>query len=148
MSFLPISVNITNKQILIIGGGKVALHKIQLLSRFTHNFKVVAPDVLDEIKEMEAVEIENREYIESDLKGHLLVYATTDNYELNHRIAIEGKRYGCLVNVADNAQYSDFVSPAILKDGDMTIAVGSDGKNVKASIRLRNKIKGFLSMRY
>jgi siroheme synthase (precorrin-2 oxidase/ferrochelatase) len=51
-----------------------------------------------------------------------------------------------LVNVADDASYSDFVSPAILKVEEMTIAVGSNGTNVKASIGLRNKIRNLLGI--
>lgn len=144
MTFLPISINISEQQILLVGGGKVALHKIKLLKRFTSDFKVIAPKVLEEIKGMDGVEIEEREYEEADLKGYLLVYATTDNHELNHLISIQGKQYGCLVNVADNAVYSDFVSPAIYKCDEFTIAVGSDGRDVKASIALRNKIRDFL----
>ncbi|MGQ1784024.1 MULTISPECIES: precorrin-2 dehydrogenase/sirohydrochlorin ferrochelatase family protein [unclassified Saccharicrinis] len=144
MTFLPISINVSKQQILIVGGGKVALHKITLLKRFTSNFKVIAPRILEEVKEIEGVEIEERNYVETDLKSHLLVYATTNNHELNHQISDQGKKYGCLVNVADSAEYSDFVSPAIFKHGELTIAVGSNGKDVKASIALRNKIKRFL----
>ncbi len=143
-TFLPISINITNRQVLIIGGGKVALHKVQLLKRFTSNFKVIAPHILDELKRIKGVVLEEREYVEEDLRGYLLVYATTNNHELNHQIGLDAKKYGCLVNVADNPKLSDFVSPAIFKQDEMTVAVGSNGKDVKASIHLRNIIKGFL----
>ncbi len=144
MKFLPISINISNQQILIIGGGKVALHKITLLQRFTNCFKVIAPEILDEIKNMKGVECVERAYESGDLSGYLLVYVTTDNHQLNHEISREGKHYNCLVNVADDSSYSDFVSPAILIQDKMTVAVGSNGTDVKSSIQLRNKIKSFL----
>ncbi len=144
MKFLPISINISNQQILVIGGGKVALHKIQLLKRFTDSFKVIAPEILDDIKVIEGVEYVERKYLEGDLQGHLLVYVTTNDHELNHRISDEAKAYNCLVNIADDSSYSDFVSPAIMVHDNMTVSVGSDGKNVKASIQLRNHIKSFL----
>ncbi len=144
MAFLPISINISDKQILIVGGGKVALHKVQLLSRFVDHFKVVAPVMLDELKQMNGVVYEEREYREEDLEACFLVYATTNKPELNHQISRDAKKYGCLVNVADDASFSDFVSPAIFKQEGMTVAVGSDGKDVKASIKLRNRIKLFL----
>ncbi len=144
MKFLPISINLSNQQILVIGGGKVALHKIQLLKRFTDHFKVIAPEILDDIKVIEGVEYIERKFQNEDLQGHLWVYVTTNDHELNHRISDKAKSYNCLVNIADDSNYSDFVSPAIMINDNMTVAVGSDGKNVKASIQLRNQIKLFL----
>ena len=131
-------------QILVVGGGKVALHKIQLLQRFTEKIKVIAPEIRDEIKGLEGVECEPRGYQESDLQGCLLVYAATNNHRLNLQIKDDGIKYNCLVNVVDNPKHSDFVSPAIIKFKNMTVAVGSDGEDVLKSIRIRNKIKDFL----
>ena len=144
MDFLPISIRISDQQILIIGGGKVALHKIELLKRFTSRFKVIASKVLPEIKEMNAIEIEERPYREGDLKGFLLVYVATDNHSLNLKIKQDSIPLNCIVNLADNPRYSDFVSPAIILDDEVTVSVGSDGKDVHKSIRIRNKLKAFL----
>ena len=52
---------------------------------------------------------------------------------------------GKLINVVDNPAQSDFVSPAIIKKGQMTVSVGSNSQNVIKSIELRNKIKDFLN---
>lgn len=145
MEFLPISIRISDQQILFIGGGKVALHKLKILKQFTNHFKVIAPDILPAIKKLNGVEWHEREYQEGDLKGFRMAYITTNKHELNHTIAQHAKETGCLVNVADKPAYCDFVSPAILVDQKMTIAVGSDSKNVLASIKLRDKVKLMLA---
>ena len=144
MNFLPITIDIENEQILIVGGGKVALHKVELLERFTNSFKVIAPDIIPAIRERDHVEVVERMYRPGDLDGHLLVYAATDNHELNHRIREDGKKSRSLVNVVDSPAHCDFVSPAIYKKEHMTVAVGSNGEDVYSSIDLRNKIRTFL----
>lgn len=144
MNFLPISINVQNEQILIVGGGKLAHSKVLLLKRFTPSFKIIAPVIVEGLKQIDGVVCEEREYRATDLQGHLLVYAATDNHQLNHQIQADAKNYRCLVSVADDRECSDFVSPAIYKQGYMTVSVGSNGKNLGASILLRDKIKAFL----
>ena len=144
MNFLPIAISVENEQILIVGGGRLAHSKVLLLKRFTHSFKIVAPSIVEELKQIEGVVCIEREYRSSDLQDHLLVYAATDDHNLNHQVQADAKNYRCLVSVADDPEYCDFVSPAIYKQGYMTVSVGSNGKNVDASILLRDKIKAFL----
>ena len=141
MNFLPISVNIEDETILIIGGGKVAIHKIESLERFTHNIKVIAPEVVPEIRQRSFIEIVDKLYEPTDLSGHLLVYAATDDQALNSRIRQDGRRFRCLVNVVDKPSNCDFVSPAIYKKDHMTVAVSSNGENVYGSIQWRNAIR-------
>jgi precorrin-2 dehydrogenase / sirohydrochlorin ferrochelatase len=141
MNFLPVSVDIENEQILIIGGGKVALHKVESIERFTHSIKIVAPEVLPEIRQRSFIEVVEKEYEPSDLKGHLLVYAATDNHDLNSQIRCDARGYRCLVNVVDKPSNCDFISPAIYKKDGMTVAVSSNGENVYGSIHWRNEIK-------
>lgn len=144
MNFLPIAISIRDEQILIVGGGRLAHSKVLLLKRFTHDFKVIAPTIVEGLKQMDGVVCIEREYRATDLRDHLLVYATTDDHQLNHQIQSDAKNYRCLVSVADDRNYSDFVSPAIYKQGYMTVSVGSNGENLGASILLRDKIKAFL----
>lgn len=141
MYFLPVSIDIENEQILIIGGGKVAIHKVEGLERFTHNIKVIAPQICDEIRQRDFVEIVEKPYEPSDLKGHLLVYAATDDHALNSQIRCDARGFRCLVNVVDKPSNCDFISPAIFKHDNMTVAVSSNGENVYGAIQWRNEIK-------
>ncbi len=143
MTFLPISLNITGKKILLIGGGRIAFHKIGFLEQFTRNITVVAMEVLDLIKEKGYTCIE-KPYDKTDLDGAFLVYACTNITELNLRVKKDAESLGILTNVVDNPTYCDFVSPAIYKHNHITIAVGSNAQEVHRSIAVRNKIKEYL----
>jgi len=141
MYFLPIGIDIEHEQILIIGGGKVGLHKVEGLESFTRNIKIIGREIRHEIRQREWLEIVEKEYEPSDLKGHLLVYAATNDSELNSRIRCDARQYRCIVNVVDKPANCDFISPAIFKQGNMSVAVSSNGENVYASIQWRNEIK-------
>jgi precorrin-2 dehydrogenase/sirohydrochlorin ferrochelatase len=87
-------------------------------------------------------------YEKTDLNGFFIVYAATNIFELNKHVYDDAHNLGILVNVVDNVPYCDFVSPAIYKKDNMTVAVGSNAEDVKASIRLRDKIKNYLENDY
>ena len=143
MAFLPISINVSGKKIVLVGGGRIAWHKIGFLLQFTDNLSVVAMEVCDEIKRA-GVRWQEKTYESGDLRGALLVYACTNLKNLNQQIKSDAEGLGILCNVVDNPSLCDFVSPAIYKQGIYTVACGSDGKDVYKSIAIRNKIKDFL----
>jgi len=143
MVFLPVTLNITDKDILIVGGGKVAFHKIKLLQVFTDRIHVVAKEICDEILSL-GLPTTYKAYEPGILDDYFLVYACTNIRELNKQIYEDAHHKGILVNVVDNPPLCDFVSPAIYKKENMTVAVGSNAEDVYASIALRNKIKDFL----
>ena len=143
MKFLPISINVTDKKILIIGGGRIANHKIGFIQQFTKNITVIGKEIIDEVKAHDITWIE-KEYESSDLNGFFLVYACTNIIELNQQVKNDAEKLGILCNVVDNPKLCDFVSPAIYKRGIYTVAVGSNAQNVYKSIEIRNKIKELL----
>lgn len=144
LQFLPISLNITGKRILMVGGGRIASHKIELLWPFTQNIVVVAPEVLPVVRN-KGVKILEKPFEESDLEGVFLVYTCTNLRELNATVREAAHRRGILVNVVDNPVLCDFVSPAIIKNGHMTIAVGSNAQDVHKAIAWRNIIREGIS---
>ncbi len=141
--FLPLNVRIDNKKILFIGGGNIAMHKIQTIELYTQNITVIAPDIHDDLRG-KGFELVDKEYEESDLEGFFLVYAATDNMEVNRRVKNDAAARGIMVNVVDNRELSDFISPAIIKQDEMTIAVSSNGENVKKTVALRNRLREML----
>jgi len=142
MNFLPIAINVDGKRILVVGGGNVALQKAKILSQYTSAMTFLALTFLPELVEgFPFCQFIQEAYHKKFLKGHFLVYACTDNQELNQRIACDARKKGILVNVCDMPLASDFVSPAILKEGHISIAVTSNGMDVRQSIAIRNKIR-------
>lgn len=137
--FLPVSVNITNKKILIIGGGKVGYHKATILSGFTDNVTVISPGFQEGFEGLPFTQVK-KEYEKKDLEGVFLVYICTENEALNVRIKNDAETLGVLASVCDSPELCDFISPAIYKNGHVTIAVSSNARNVRQSIAIRNKI--------
>jgi len=141
--FLPISIDISDRKILIIGGGQSALKKIRILQRFGANIEVIAENIIDDVRNSGIVCIQ-KSYEKSDLKGYLMLYSCTNNELLDKQIAIDGRAAGVLVNIHDNPALCQFVSPAIYHDGNITVAVASNATDVYQAIRLRNLIQEFL----
>ena len=140
MEYLPISIRISDARILIVGGGKVATHKAQILHRFTDKATVIAKEISDEIKALPFTTIE-RSFREKDLDGINLLFVVTGDHELNHQIKDLASKRGILTSVCDDPAACDFISPAIYRQDNLTIAVGSDSRDVKRSIRVRNRIQ-------
>jgi siroheme synthase-like protein len=140
MNFLPISINVTNKKILLIGGGKVATHKATIIARFiTDNVTVISPDFTSEIRQLPFTFIQ-KNYDKNDLKDFFLVYVCTGDHELNRQIKADAEELGILTSVCDAPLLCDFVSPAIFKQEHLTIAVSSNAQNVYQSIAVRDRI--------
>lgn len=142
-NFLPISIDISDSKILIIGGGQSALKKIKILQRSGAQLEVIAENIIDEVYETGVVCFK-KSYEKSDLRGYLMLYSCTNNETLDRQIASDGKEAGVLVNIHDNPALCQFVSPAIYRDGNISVAVSSNAENVYEAIRLRNQIQEYL----
>ncbi|MCW0483578.1 precorrin-2 dehydrogenase/sirohydrochlorin ferrochelatase family protein [Gaoshiqia sediminis] len=142
-NFLPIAINIAGEKILIIGGGQSAWKKIHILKRFGADVEVVALEVCDEIRNS-GILYRQKSYEKQDLKGYLMFYSCTNNPDLDRQIAQDGREAGVLVNIHDQPELCQFVSPAIYQQGNIRVAVSSNAEDVFESIRLRNEIKDYL----
>jgi siroheme synthase-like protein len=140
LMFLPVSVNITNKKILIIGGGKVGYHKATVLSEFTDNVTVISPEFQDGFEGLPFT-LMKKEYEKKDLEGVFLVYICTENEKLNVRIKNDAGTLRIPACVCDHPALCDFISPAIYKEGNVTIAVSSNARDVRRSIAIRDGIR-------
>ncbi len=143
-NFLPVSIDISNRKILIIGGGESAYKKLEILKRFNAEVEVLALKVDEKIKHS-GVKYVERGYEKKRLKDFFMLYSCTNNFELDKQILADGKEMGVLVNIHDKPELCQFVSPAIYKEGNLTVAVGSNAENVLESIRIRNEIEKFLT---
>lgn len=138
--YLPVWMDISNKDILIIGGGSIATQKLSALSMFTDKITILAKEICEDIQHTGFVQI-TKEYQPQDLQNYSIVYACTNNRALNAQIKSDAVKLGILVNVVDDPELCDFISPAVFKKDYMTVAVSSNGVDVKKAIKWRNKIK-------
>jgi uroporphyrin-III C-methyltransferase/precorrin-2 dehydrogenase/sirohydrochlorin ferrochelatase len=143
MNFLPINLNVQGRRILIVGGGRLAAQKLETICQYTQDVEVCGVNILPEVRRYPIVILE-RPYGEDLLEGKGLVYACTDDRDLNRRIGEDAKGRGLLVNVADDPEACGFTSPAIFKQAYMSVAVSSNAQDVRRAISWRNKIKKFI----
>ncbi|MBQ8710781.1 MAG: bifunctional precorrin-2 dehydrogenase/sirohydrochlorin ferrochelatase [Bacteroidaceae bacterium] len=139
LHFLPVNINIEGKRILIIGGGRVGLHKATVLSRFTDGATIISPSFREGFEKL-PFRLLQKAYEPTDLDGAFLVYICTENEELNRRIKQDAEQRRVLASVCDNPLLCDFTSPAICRQGDLLVAVSSDARDVRRSMRIRDVI--------
>ena len=143
-NFLPIAINISGEKILIVGGDQSALKKLQILQRFGAEVEVLAKEVCPEIKQSGITFFEEA-YHKKFLNGYLMLYSCTNNETLDRQIEDDCHEVGVLVNIHDNPALCQFVSPAIYRNGNISVAVSSNGEDVYESIKIRNEIQNFLA---
>ncbi len=143
-NFLPIAIDISNQKILIVGGDQSALKKLKILQRFNAEVEILAKKVCPEIKQS-GVRFFETDYHKKYLTGYLMLYSCTNDETLDRQIVDDCREAGVLVNIHDKPSLCQFVSPAIYRNGNISVAVSSNGEDVYESIRLRNKISEFLT---
>lgn len=138
--FAPILVNLYEKRILIVGGGKAALLKAKGISRFTSQITILSPDIHSELEKYPFT-FWKQEYKEGAIDKFFLVYSCTDDTALNRKIGEECANKNILYSVCDNPEISSFVSPAIYKNDEITISIGTNGSSPRQAIYIRNQIQ-------
>lgn len=141
MNFLPISINITNKKILVVGAGKVALRKVKHLLPFTNSITVVSPEIHAEMFQFKGIEIIQDAYSNQYLNGAFLVYACTDIIKVNDQIIKDAEELGVLCNRVDKGEESHFHSPAIIETDDMVVAVNTKDRDIKKMVAFKNNLE-------
>lgn len=118
----------------------MALHKAGILSRFTDDATVVSPEFQEGFAALPFTLVK-KGYEPADLTGAFLVYVCTGDEALNERIKADCEKQKILASVCDSPALCDFISPAIYREGNMTVAVSSDAQNVRQAIDVRNRIQ-------
>ena len=142
--YYPLFVNIGGKKCLVVGGGEVALRKVQALLEHGANVEVVSPVLCPELSRMAregTIQALERDYKPEDLQDALIAIAATDDAKANESVAAEARRRGILVNVVDDPQHSDFIAPSYFRRGDVTVAVSTSGRSPALARKIRSELE-------
>ncbi len=146
-SHFPLFVNLKDKKIIVVGGGKVALRRIKVIIKFGAKVTVISPEVKKELELIYhegKINIIKREYKKGDIKGAYMVIAATDKKSVNEAVAKEARELKILVNTADNKENSDFFFPAIFSDEDIIGGMISNNGNNHSMVKEKAaKIRDF-----
>ena len=146
--FFPVSINLNNKNILVIGAGKIALRKVETLMSYNCNIVVITKDILEEkfleLEKNNKIKIlKNQEFDKKFLENIFLVIAATDNEVLNKNISQLCISKNILVNNITSKDDMNVRFASIYEKDDVQIAISASG-NPKKAIEIKNKIKNIL----
>ena len=152
MDFLPVFLDLVQQPCLVVGGGDVATRKVDLLLRAQAAVTVVAPHVSAALGELAAagrITHHAKRFAAEDLDGaYRIVYAATDQAEVNAEVARLAHARKLLVNVADSPDLGNFVMPSIIDRAPVQIAVSSGGASPVLARLLRARLETLIPGAY
>jgi precorrin-2 dehydrogenase/sirohydrochlorin ferrochelatase len=144
MAHYSISVDLTNRKCVVVGGGRVAERKVETFLEFGAVVAVVSPELTPSLRDLAdqgMIEHVAGAYEPSSLDGAFLVVAATDDTEVNKAVFAEARRRGTLVNVVDVPELCTFFVPAMVRRGDLVISVSTSGKSPAMARRIREELE-------
>ncbi len=144
MAKYPIFLELGGRRAVVIGGGAVAARKTQALLAAGARLVVVSKDIDDVLTALcqgTNAEIIKSGYSKSYIAEAVLVIAATSNKQLNERIYKDCQKLEILCNVVDAPELCDFIVPAVVKRGDLQVAIGTEGHCPAYAGHLRKKLE-------
>ena len=151
MDHLPIFINIRKKPCLVIGGGDIALRKINLLLKAQAKVICLSPLFCKGIKNLSKdghITLINKSFDQTDIKDYSIIIAATDDSSVNSSISAIAQVKKIPVNVVDSPELSSFIMPSIVDRSPLIIAVSSSGKAPVLSRIIRAKLETVIPSAY
>ncbi len=146
-SYFPISIDISGKLCVVVGGGAVAERKVADLRDANAVVRVISPDVTDVLREQaQAGDIDwlPVPYETAHLAGAWLVFAATNNRAVNAQVTVDANARHLFVNVADAPDEGSLLVPSVVRRGELCLSISTGGANPM----LARKIAGELRQQY
>jgi uroporphyrin-III C-methyltransferase/precorrin-2 dehydrogenase/sirohydrochlorin ferrochelatase len=140
--------DLLHRKVVVVGGGKIATGKVRaLLPCRPEPLVVVAPRASALIRQAaDAGQLvwHAREYQPHDLEHAVLAFGATNDRELNARVAADARNRGIPVLAVDDVPNCDFIAPALVRRGDVTVAISTSGRSPAMARRIRERLEGAL----
>ncbi len=147
MPYFPAYIDLSDKEVLVIGGGKVATRKVLNLLKFTDNITVVSPKVSDEIRKLwkeRKIKLKRRKFLVGDLKDKDMVIVAVDDLNLQKKVFQLCEKKRILCNSVDSPDFCNFIFPSLIVKGELVIGISTSGKVPALSKRVRELIENCL----
>lgn len=151
--FYPISLNLSNKLCIVVGGGKVALRRVHKLLESGAIVKIISPTINPGFENLingnPKLSWHQSHYTgPKNLYQAALVFAATDSPLLNQKVWEDANTLGIFSNIASNGELSDFIIPASFNQGDLQISVSTSGKVPGLSKAIKENLEGTFGPEY
>src|ERR1035438_925568 len=143
-SLFPMFLKMEGRPCLVLGAGRVGEPKIGGLLETGARIRVVALDASPTVREWARagkIDLEIRAFRAEDLDGAFLAIVATNSRSLNERVYHEAQRRGVLCNVVDVPDLCDFFYPAVVRRGDLQIAVSTSGQSPSLAQKIRQQLE-------
>lgn len=151
MGYIPIFLDVSGRQCVVVGGGEVAARKVESLLETGAHVVVVSrrlEPAMEAIVARGGVTHIARNYARGDIRGCVLVYAATDDPKLHRELAAEARALGIPINVVDVPELCTFITPAVVKRGALQIAISTAGASPAFAARLRRELEDQFGAEY
>jgi len=150
MKYYPIFLDVKNRVCLVVGGGEVGVRKAFGLERSGARVRVISKKFSHELEAggKKRIQLQCRAYEKSDLENVFLVFAATDNAQLNRMIQKDAEKENILCNIADAPDQSDFILPSIVERGDLVCAVSTSGSSPALAKKIRKDLESMFGPEY
>ena len=149
--YYPLFADLRGRRCVVIGGGLVAQRKVTTLLRFGASITLISPTVTPRLARYATqgtIRYRARRFKTCDLDGAWLVYAATDDQQINERVFGEASAAQIFTNVVDQKPFCSFIAPSIVKRGDLVIAVSTGGASPTVAKRLRRDLQQTIGSDY
>lgn len=140
----PVFLNLDKKRCIVVGGGKVAERKVENLLEYPVQIDLISPQVTAKLRDWidnHQVNWMARVFQPTDIQEALLVFAATDDQQVNREIARLCQKEGILVNAVDDPAYCDFYVPSVVRRNSLVLAISTEGKSPAYAKRLRRQLE-------
>ncbi len=142
--YYPVSLDMTDKRCVIIGGGAVAERKAERLIECNAQVVVVSRSltpVLEDRKKANTIEHIDADYEKKTILGAFMVIGATDRDDVNAQVSQDALSLGILVNIVDDPDRCNFILPSLLQQGDLSIAISTGGKSPALARKIREELQ-------
>ena len=151
MGYYPVLLDLAARRCVMVGGGLVAERRVDGLLAAGAHVIVIAPRLTPALAALSAegrIEHEPRGYRDGDLAGADLAFVATDAGEVNTAVAREARERGIWINAADDPARCTFILPALVRRGDLTVAVATGGSSPALARAIREELEAYLTDDY
>ena len=149
--YYPVYLDIRDRRCVIVGGGQMAEGKVAALRESGAQVCIISPEVTGEIQGMAdsgMISLEKREYRDGDLEGAFIAIAATDDSDLDERISREAAARNVPLNVVDVTHLCTFIAPAVIRRGEVTVAISTAGLSPALARKLRVELQDSPALDY
>jgi precorrin-2 dehydrogenase / sirohydrochlorin ferrochelatase len=150
MDSYPIHLNLKQKKITVIGGGKIAERKVMGLIDTGAQITVISPEITDQLQDYVksgSIDWQKKTFCPSDIQDSFLIIAATNQRDINMKVK-EPASPSQLISLVDNLEASNFISPSVLKRGKLMMTVSTSGASPTLAKKIKHELEEIYGLEY